>query len=173
MIMKLFANLGLRTSEKEIKSFLSLFSQGDVEQNGAVLGMAALLHHQFKTKDPEFDTLVHSKKGENLKPISLYIIQLNQFDNEFHKAGRHDEAAAMNLWNITLRCMSHETLHHYGVELWKIAAQSIPEAKRWLDEKLQNAETAEHKRDTPSLREALKLYNFIPPQFHDIQKKVG
>jgi hypothetical protein len=127
--------------------------------------MAALLHHQFKIKDPEFETLVNSKKGENQGPISAYIIQLNRLVNEFHKAGRYDESAAMKLWNITFRCMSHESLHHYGVESWKIAAQSFPEVKQWLEEKLQHAESAGHKRDTPSLREALKLYNFVPPQF--------
>jgi hypothetical protein len=163
--MKLFLNWGLRMSEKQIMTFLDLFSQGDIEQNGAVLGMAALLHHQIKTKDPQFETLVNSKKGENQGPISVYIFQLNRLVNEFHKSGRYDEAAAMKLWNVTFRCMSHESLHHYGVEIWKIAAQSFPVAKQWLKEKLKQAERAGNKQDAASLKEALKLYNYVPPQF--------
>jgi hypothetical protein len=164
--MKLFANWGLRSSEKEIVSFLSLFSQGGVEQNGAVLGMAALLHHQFKVKDPEFETLVNSKKGENHGHISTHIIQLNRLVNEFHKVGRYDEAAAMKLWNITFRCMSHESLHHYGVSLWQVASRSFPEAKKWLEGKLISSEKAGHQRDAPNLKNASNLYNFVPPQFY-------
>ena len=51
MIKELILKWALRTSEKEIARFLSLFSQGNAEQNGAVVGMAALLHHQYAQKD--------------------------------------------------------------------------------------------------------------------------
>lgn len=167
MIKKLLAKWGLRASEKEITSFLSLFSQGNVQQNGIVLGMVALFHHQFTLKDPDFETLVNSKKGENQGPISAYIIQLNRLVNEFHKAGRFDEAAAMKLWNITFRCMTDESLHHHGISLWKIASSSFPEAKKWLSTKLEYAEKASHHRDAPDLKSAMKFYNFVPPQFSD------
>lgn len=166
MIKKLFANWGLRSSEKEILSFLSLFAQRDVEQNGALLGMAALFYHQLKVKNPEFGTLVNSMKGENQGSISAYIIQLNRLVNDFHKAGRYDEAAAMKLWNISFRCMSHDSLSHYGVSLWHAASRSFPEAKNWLETNLTYADKSGHQSDTPNLINALNLHDFVPRQFY-------
>jgi hypothetical protein len=165
MIMKLFAKWGLRASEKEITSFLSVFSQGDVEKNGIVLGMAALLHHRLTEKDPEFEALLNSNKGENQGPLSVYIIHLNRLFNEFRKLGRSDEAAATKLWNITVRCMTDESLHHHGVSLWKIASSSFLGARKWMETRLEYAEKAGHHRDAADLKSALKLYNFVPPQF--------
>ena len=71
----------------------------------------------------------------------------------------------MKLWNITFRCMTHETLHHYGVSLWEIASKSFPNAKQWLETKLAAAESAANEGDAMNLSAALKLYSFVPPQF--------
>jgi hypothetical protein len=45
MIKKLLRKWGLSGSEKQVKIFLDLFSQGDTDQNGMVLGWAALFHY--------------------------------------------------------------------------------------------------------------------------------
>lgn len=167
MIKEIILKWGLRSSEKEIVSFLDLLSQGNAQQNGAVVGMAALFHHQYTEKDPDFQVLVNSQKGENCGPISTYVMKLSWLVNDFNKEGRHNEAVAMKLWNTTFRCMSDASLHHHGVSLWKVASRSFPEAKMWLEANLEHAENAVHARDTPNLKNALNIYNFIPPQFCD------
>ena len=167
MIGKFILNWGLRRSEKEVVSFMTIFSRLDALEVGKVVGMAALFHHQCAEKDHEFEVLLNSKKGDNQGPISTRIIELNMIVNDMHKTGRLEDAASMNLWNITFRCMTHETLHHYGIPLWRIASNSFPDAKRWLDARLEYAENSGHMRDAPNLRKALKLYNFVPPQFRD------
>lgn len=165
MIKELILKWGLRNSEKEVVSFLNVFSQCDPEQSGAVVGMAALLHHQHVEKEPEFQTILNSPKGANHGPINMYVMKLNWLVGDFKKAGRRNAGAAMKLWNITFRCMSHETLHHYGVALWKTASASFPYAKQWLEVQLEVAESAANERDAVNLRAALKLYDFVPLQF--------
>jgi len=165
MIKKLLRKWGLSGSEKQIETFLHLFTQGDIEQNGMVLGWAALLHYQIMSKDPEFERLLNSKKGENQGPISMFIFQLDSLGNDLHKAGRMEEAAGMKLWNITLRCMSDDTLYHHGTLLWKTASVSFPEAKNWLENKLTHPIESGTSRDQSNLSGALKIYNFVPPQF--------
>lgn len=169
MFKKLLRKWGLSGSEKQVKLFLDLFSQGDADQNGMVLGWMALFHYQLMTKDPEFERLLNSKKGENQGPISTYILQLNRLGNDLRQAGRTDEAAGIMLLNITFRCMSDETLHHYGTYLWKTASKSFSEAKLWLENRLAYAIDSASERDKASLSAALKIYNFIPPQFRDGQ----
>jgi hypothetical protein len=165
MIKKLLRKWGLSGSEKQIETFLHLFTQGDIEQNGMVLGWAALLHYQIMSKDPEFESLLNSKKGENQGPVRTYILQLNRLGNQLQKAGRIWEAAGMNLWNMTFRCMSDESLHHHGLILWKTASISFPVARNWLENESAYMKEAGSERDKSSLSGALKIYNFIPPQF--------
>lgn len=169
MINKLLRKWGLSDSEKQIKLFLDLFSQGDTVQNDMVLGWAALFHYQIMTKDPKFERLLNSKKGENQGPISNYILQLNRLGNDLRKAGRTDEAAGIMFLNITFRCMSDEAMHHYGTLLWKTASKSFWEAKLWLENRLAYSMDSASERDKASLSAALKIYNFIPPQFCDGQ----
>jgi len=168
MIKKFLKKWGLSASEKEIKMFLDVFSHGDIEQNGIVLGWATLFHYQITTKDIEFEKLLNAKKGENQGPIASYILQLNRLVNELHKAGRFEEAAGMKLWNITFRCMSDDLLHHYGIILWKTASISFSEARNWLEVKLANARESGSEQVISSLIGALKICNFIPPQFCNI-----
>lgn len=167
MIGKLFLNWGLRKSEKEITSFLDTFSRLGTSEIGKVVGMAALFHHQYSQKDPEFEVLLNSDRGNNQGPISIRVLELNKLVNDMHRAGRLEDAASMKLWNITFRCMTHETLHHYGLLLWQIASTGFSEAKQWLQARLEYAEKSGHQRDAPNLSKALRLYNFIPPQFRD------
>lgn len=165
MIKKLLRKWGLSGSEKQIETFLHLFTQGDIEQNGIVLGWAALLHYQMKNNDQEFEKLLNSKKGANQGPISLYILQLNSLGNGLRKASRVGETAGMMLWNMTFRCMSDDSLHHYGKILWKSAVRSFSDAETWLEGMLANAKESGSERDIESMSGALKICNFIPPQF--------
>jgi len=132
MIGKFFLNWSLRKSEAEINSFLTTFSILGPSEVGRVVGMAALMHYQYAKTDPEFERLLNSRKGDNRGPISVRILELNRLVNELHHAGRLEDAGSLKLWNITFRCMTHDTLHKYGIALWKIAAKGFPEAKQWL-----------------------------------------
>jgi hypothetical protein len=164
--MKLWAEWGFRRSEKEIIYFLDSFSQGSVEENGAILGMAALQHYQIKAKDPGFSELLNSKKGENQGPICLYILQLNRLLNGLYKSGRYVEGDAMMLWNVTFRCMSRDSFHHHGVVLWQIASKSIDEARKCLEKIIVSAVSeAGNSPDDQKIDKVLGLCNFIPPQF--------
>ena len=165
MIKNILKKWSIGGSEKLINQFLALFDQADSFQNGIVLGWAAILHYQIMTKDPKFEKLLNSKKGENQGPISAYILQLNSLGNQLSKAGRTEEAAGMKLWNITFRCMSDESLHHYGMSQWETASHSFAAAKSWLEDKSDFISEAGSERDRSSLNGALKIYNFIPPQF--------
>jgi hypothetical protein len=156
-------------SKKEIEQFLANFSQGDIEQNGMVMGWAALMHYHLLTINPEFDKLINSMKGKQKAAISAYILQLNQFGNGLYKEGRLEEAAGMKIWNITFRCMSDESFHQYGMNLWKIAAESFSEAQSWLEYKLVIAQGSCDEHGENSLSGALKIYNYIPPQFVETQ----
>lgn len=167
MIGKLFLNWALRKSETEISSYLASFSKISAWEVGKVVGMATLFHHQYTEKDPEFEVLLNSKKGENQGPISLRVMELNKLVNDMRRAGRLEDAASMKLWNITFRCMTHDTLHHYGMSLWRVASRGLPEAKQWLEARLEYAENSGHQRDAANLKKALKLYDFVPPQFRD------
>lgn len=151
MFKKLFLKWGLKASEKEIVHFINNFSMADVEQNGPVLGMAALLHYQLAKSDPEFEKLVNSRKGENLGPISAYILTLNRHVKECHRAGRLEQGAGTMLWNITFRCMGDESFHHHGVTLWRTASQSFPGAKQWLEEMVQRTKEAGLQQDYRTL----------------------
>lgn len=167
MIGKFLLSWGLRKSESEVNSFLTLFSGLGASEIGKVVGMAAVIHCQYTEKDPEFERLLNSRKGENRGPISTRILELNGLVNEMNRTGRLEDAASMKLWNITFRCMTHDTLYDHGVVLWKIAAKSFPEAKQWLTDRLADAQNSGHQRDALNLRKALPLYNYVPPQFHD------
>ena len=167
MFKKFFLDWALRKSEAEVISFLSTFTTLSASEIGKVVGMAALMHYQYRQKDPEFEVQLNSNKGENRGPISIRILELNRLVNEINRAGRLEDAASMKLWNITFRCMMHETLHQYGISVWKTAEKGFPEAKRWLGVRLEHAQKSGHQPDAPNLRNALTLYNYVPPQFRD------
>ncbi len=167
MIKKFFLNWALRKFEAEIKSFLSIFNTLSASEVGKVVGMAALMHYQYSQKDPEFEVQLNSNKGENRGPISTRIIELGGLVYEMNRGGRLEDAASMSLWRFTFRCMMDDTLHHHGIALWKTAEKGFPEAKRWLDAQLELAQKSGHQPDTLNLRNALTLYNYIPPQFRD------
>jgi hypothetical protein len=61
--------------------------------------------------------------------------------------------------------MSDDALHHYGTLLWKTASKSFSEAKLWLENRLAYAVDSASERDKAKLSAALKIYDFIPPQF--------
>lgn len=170
VIKKFLLNWGLRKSEAEVDSFLTIFTVLGASEIGKVVGMAAVIHCQYTEKDPEFERLLNSRKGENRGPISVRILELNGLVNDMNRARRLEDAASMKLWNITFRCMTHDTLHDRGIVLWQTAAKGFPEAKRWLKDRLAHAESSGHQRDAPNLKKALPLYNYIPPQFRDDQR---
>jgi hypothetical protein len=159
----------LSGSKKEIEKFLETFSQGDIEQNGMVMGWAALMHYRLLTISPEFGKLINSMKGEEKAEISAFILQLNQFGNGLYKEGHLEEAAGMKIWNITFRCMSDESFHQYGMKLWNIAAESFSEAQSWLEYKLVIAQGSCDEHGENRLKDALTIYNYIPPQFDETQ----
>lgn len=164
--MKLWAKWGLKRSEKEIVSFLEYFSEKDPSQSGAIVGAAALLHYQIRGKDPEFEILLNSKKGENHGPIAMQIIQLYRLARQLYKAGQYNEGEAMDLLVTTLRCMSDDSFYHYGVSLWKVASQSFPEARKWLEETIKTVvNDAGDTTNTEKLNIVLGLCDFVPPQF--------
>jgi hypothetical protein len=167
VIRKFFLNWALRKSEAEIKSFLSMFITLSASEVGKVIGMAALMHYQYSQKDPEFEVQLNSSKGENRGPISTRIIELSRLVYEMNRSGRHEDAASMNLWRFTFRCMMNDTLHHHGIVLWKTAEKGFPEARRWLAARLEIAHELGLQPDTTNLRYAITLYNYKPPQFRD------
>jgi hypothetical protein len=165
VIKELVLKWALRHSETEVVTFLGHFAGCELDHKGAVVGMAALMHHQYAEMDPDFRVLVRSQKDTNHGLISKYIVEMNCLINDFNKADRLNAAAAMKLWNVTFRCMSNATLHHHGVTIWATASESFPHAQQWLAAKLEAAERAGDKRDVQNLRVALELYDFVPPQF--------
>ncbi|MDI1246041.1 MAG: hypothetical protein PSV24_11620 [Rhodoferax sp.] len=167
MIKMFFLNWALRKSEAEIKSFLSIFITLSASEVGKIIGMAALMHYQYSQKDPEFEVQLNSIKGENRGPISTRILELSRLVYEMNRGGRLEDAASMNLWRFTFRCMMDDTLHHHGIALWKTAEKSFPEARLWLAARLEIAHELELQPDTTNLRYAITLYNYIPPQFRD------
>ncbi len=165
MIKKILNDWSLRRWEKEITSFLNIFHALTPQQNSVVVGMAALFHHQFMSKDPKFEMLLKSPIGINQGEISIYILQLNSLINQFQKSGQLDEAAAMTLWKITFRCMVHEKFNRYGKLIWAIASLSFNPAENWLKEKLEASLKKHSPNDVPNLQAALTLHDYIPAQF--------
>ena len=147
------------------QNFLALFESGNVEENGMVVGRAALIHYAFSQLDPEFTKLVNSQVGENQGPIGSYIIKLNKYINDFHKSGEFPNAAGMKLWNITFRCMSNNSFRHYGQQIWNIASSSFDAAKDYLEEQFSEAKEMEQEQMVERCHGALGLYDYIPPQF--------
>lgn len=167
MLKKFLRKWGLSGSEKEIKTFLELFSQGDIEQNGIVIGSAALIHYSLGLNKPEFKRLLNSNLGENQGHISTYILQFNRLLGECHRAGQLEAAAGIKFWNTTFRCMSDESLHPYGVQLWKIASKSFGSTKDYLRNELAQATESNNQGMKEKIEGALNLCNFVPPQFLD------
>jgi len=166
MFKKLLKKWLLRGTEKEIKRFLELFSQGDIEQNGIVIGKAALIHYCLEIVGPEFKKLVNSKVGENQSEITIYnVYQLDRLNKECHKANEIVHAAGIKFWSITFRCMLDKSLHHYGVQLWEIASKSLGSAKDYLRSELMQAIETGDKKMEERIKGALNLCDFIPPQF--------
>lgn len=146
---------------------MSAFKELSLPELGKVVGRAAFMHHIYRQKDPKFEAELNSGRGENQGPIALRIIELNNLANKMNRAGHLEDAASMKIWNITFRCMSYDALHQYGVELWRTAESGFPEARQWLITRLEHAQSSDHQRDELNLRNALNLYNYVPPQFRN------
>jgi hypothetical protein len=166
MFKKLFGKWLLRGTKKEIKMFLELFSQGDIEQNGIVIGKAALIHYCLGIVGSEFKKLVNSKVGENQSEITIYnVFQLDRLLKECREANEIVHAAGIKFWSTTFRCMLDESLHHYGVQLWEIASKSFGSAKDYLQSELMQAIETGDKKMEERIKGALHLCDFVPPQF--------
>ena len=168
-MFKFLAKAGMKRSEEEITKFLSLFESGDEEQNGIIIGRAALIHYSLSSLDPAFSKLINSGVGENQGRIKNYILQLNSLLNDYHKAGESSNAAGVKLWNITFRCMSNNSFRHYGQALWNRASASFEYAKEHLKNELEMAASLGKGKMVEKIKGALSLYDYVPPQFRDSQ----
>ena len=168
-MFKFLAKAGMKRSEEEITKFLGLFKSGDEEQNGIIIGRAALIHYSLSSLDPKFSKLINSGVGENQGPIKNYILQLNSLLNDYHKAGESSNAAGVKLWNITFRCMSNNSFRHYGQALWNRASASFEYAKEHLKNELEMAASLGKGKMVEKIKGALSLYDYVPPQFRDSQ----
>ena len=166
-MFKFIAKFGLKKSEEEITNFLGMFELGDEEQNGIIIGRAALIHYSLSSSAPEFSMLINSGVGENQGPIINYIPQLNSLLNDYHKTSDSINAAGVKLWNITFRCMSNNSFRHYGQSLWNRASASFEYANEHLKDELEMAESLGKKKMVEKIKGALGLYDYIPPQFRN------
>lgn len=170
-MFKFLAKSGMKKSEGEITTFLALFESGDEEQNGIIVGSAALIHYSLSSLDPDFSKLINSGVGENQAAILRYIPQLNSLLNDYHKAGESLNAAGMKLWNITFRCMSNNSFRHYGKALWDRSSESFEYAKEHLKNELGMAKSLGKGVMAEKIKGALGLYDYVPPQFRDSYEK--
>lgn len=155
-------------TKKEVKDFLETFSEGDVEENGMVVGTAALLHYHFEILDPNFKILINSKSGENISIIARYnISRIDQLHKEYIRSNKLLYSAATRLWSTTFRCMLDESLNQYGVQIWQIAFRSITSAEDYLKSQLELMRTIDHtnNQNKKNIENAIRLCSFIPPQF--------
>lgn len=166
-MFKFLAKAGMKRSEEEITNFLGLFESGDDEQNGIIIGRAALIHYSLSSIDPVFSTLINSGIGENQGHIKTYILQLNSLLNDYHKAGEYSNAAGVKLWNITFRCMSKNSFRHYGQALWNRASVSFEYANEHLKDELEMTESGGKEKMVERIKGALGIYDYIPPQFRN------
>ena len=164
-MFKAFAKFGLKGSEREISTFIKSFESGPSDQNGMILGTSAMIHYSMSSLDPEFSMLLNSGLGENQGAISRYILQLNKLVNEYSRDGEKLNAAAMRVWNITLRCMSHNSFRHYGQYFWAKASENFEMSKMYLEQLLLECIEQENKKMEMKARGGLGLVDFIPPQF--------
>lgn len=165
MLLRWLGQWGLKRSEKEILSFLLQFTSFLPEEMGHVVGMAALIHCQIAAKNPEFEKLIMSLPGENTGPISALIVEFNRLLKQLARAQRLDEAAALKLWIVTLRCMSSPSFQHHGASLWRNAARSFPAGEVWIRSQIKTEGSRGNSLSVENLTNALARSRFVPPQF--------
>lgn len=166
MLKKFVKKILLSGTKKEIQRFIDLFAEGGVDQNGIIVGVAAIMHYSLANIDSEFKKLLNSKLGENQNEITIYnMTHLDGLNKEYHKANEMINAAGIKFWSINFRCMIDETLHHYGLQLWKVASKSFDSAKDYLNHELIKMMEVGNAKMVKKIEGALKIYNYIPPQF--------
>jgi len=165
MLFRWLTQWALKRSESEILDFHLRFTSFAPEAKGHVMGLAALLHCQIEAKKPEFQKLIRSANGENVGSISALIVEFSSLVRELARDQRLDEAAALKLWVVTLRCMSHPPFQHHGVALWSNAALSFAVGEDWIREQIKIEALRGNSKIVEDLTSALERSRFIPPQF--------
>ena len=165
MLIQWLGQWGLKRSEREIMDFLLRFQSVFPDEKGHVMGMAALLHFQIEAKNPEFRKIIRSLPNENIGQITNMILEFNRLLKELTRARRLDEAVALRLWIVTLRCMSSPSFQHHGIDLWRTAAHSFAAGEAWIKEQIRSERSRGNSKNVESLVKAFAQSRFIPPQF--------
>ena len=166
-----WANFRLKRSEQEIQNFLGIFETGSDIEKTSVIAAAAFVHYELNSADISFSKLINSSIGENQSLISSYILELNSLANRYQKANNQDGLIGVKVWNISFRCMSNNSLHHYGLRLWEEASNYFDSAKEVIEDRIGTVKKEGDKTGVDMLNAVMTLTHFIPPQFRTNPEK--
>ena len=164
-MLKKWANSRLKRSEQEIQNFLGTFEIASDIEKASVVAAAAFVHYEISSADISFSKLINSNIGENQGPISSYILELNSLSKRYQEANNQDGFLGVSFWNISFRCMSNNSLHHYGLRLWKEASKNFDSAKKMIEDQIETVKMEGDKTGVDMLNAVMTLTHFIPPQF--------